>query len=88
MASDASVMPSWQAERYAFMFSAIFLAARAPGFFSSTASSICDLRTRTRANSAMTKKAFIKRKKMTSRMLITVNIFVARLLNYDHAPLF
>ena len=36
----------------------------------------------------MTKKAFIKRKKMTSKMLITVNIFVARLLNYDHAPLF
>ena len=65
-ANDANVMPSWQAARYAFTFEVTFLAAFAPGFPSATAISICDGRTRTMANSATTKYAFIARKKATS----------------------
>ena len=73
-ASDASVMPSWQAVRYLFTFRAISMAALAPGLPSSTASSSCDLRTRTSANSAMTKNAFMARKNTTRIRLMPTDM--------------
>ena len=73
-ASDASVMPSWQADRYLFTFRAISIAALAPGLPSSTASSSCDLRTRTSANSAMTKNAFIAKKNTTRTRLMPIDM--------------
>ena len=74
-AKEASVIPNWQAERYAFTLSAICAARFAPGFPSSTRSSTCDLRTRTKENSAITKKAFINKKKTTNKRLTQIGMY-------------
>ena len=67
-------MPNWQADRYLFTFSAISMAHAAPGLPSSTASSSCDFRTRTSANSAITKKAFIAKNKTTRTRLMPIDM--------------
>ena len=72
--SDARVIPSWQAERYAFRFCSScinLLAARLPWFASV---SIRDERTPTSANSAATKKplAATSNKTASSFMVIAV----------------
>ena len=68
-ASEASVIPSWHAERYAFTLLATRRAAFAPLFPSSSAICSCDFLTLTRENSATTKNAFIKRKNTTRTRL-------------------
>ena len=64
-ASEARVIPSWQADRYALTLFATLSAALAPLLPSYSAICSCDLRTLTRANSATTKNAFISRKNTT-----------------------